>query len=238
MTKRRNIKQDLEPSAGDYTHTGVRAVLSLVPVLGGPLVEFFSMVVAPPLERRRDEWFVGIYSRLKKVESQVKGFKIKKLAKNEEFISTLLYATQVAMRTHHEEKLEALRNIVVNSSLCITAGENFHLIFMNMIDRYTPLHILILRFIENPCIFIPTYRGMKTDELSFADDLRDAFRSTFPELHIIDEYYEQIIRDLTSDGLIKLEKVLYRDKYLKPKITVLGGEFLTVIRAPELRIIK
>jgi hypothetical protein len=234
MTKRRNIKKDLEPSAGDYVHAGVRAGLSLAPLIGGPLEEFFSMVVAPPLEKRRQDWLNEIYKRLKKVEKQVKGFKIKKLAENEEFISTLFYATQVAMRTHQKEKHEALRNIVVNSSLQITANENFQVIFMNMIDRYTPLHILVLRFIENPCMFIPTYKGIKSDELSFADDLRDAFRATFPELHCIDEYYEQIIRDLSSDGLIKSEKILYREKMLKPKITVMGDEFLTLIRAPEL----
>jgi hypothetical protein len=235
MTKRQTVKKDLEPSAGDYAHAGVRAGLSLAPVLGGPLAEFFSMVVAPPLEKRRDAWLIEVVNRLKKVEREVEGFKIENLAQNEEFISTLLYATQVAMRTHHEEKLEALRNIVVNSALDITAEENIHLIFMNMIDRYTPLHILIIHFIENPSTFIPTYIGTKTDALSFADNIRDAFKMTYPEIHIIDEYYEQIIRDLISDGLIKSEKVLYRDKYLKPKITVLGGEFLTLIRAPDPR---
>jgi hypothetical protein len=233
MTIKRNIKKDLESSAGDYAHAGVRAGLSLAPVLGGPLVEFFSMVVAPPLEKRRDAWLIDIINRLKKLEREDEGFKIENLAQNEEFISTLLYATQVAIRTHHEEKLEALRNIVVNSALDITAEENIHLIFMNMIDRYTPLHIQILCFIENPCVFIPPYIGTKTGELSFADNLRDAFKMTYPEIHIIDEYYEQIIRDLISDGLIRSEKVMYRDKYLKPKITVLGGEFLTMIRAPE-----
>jgi hypothetical protein len=233
MTKQRNIKKDLEPSAGDYAHAGVRAVLSLAPVLGGPLVEFFSMVVAPPLEKRRDAWLIYIVNRLNKLECEVEGYKIENLAQNEEFISTLLYATQVAMRTHHEEKLEALRNIVVNSSLGITAPENIHLIFMNMIDRYTPLHLLILRFIENPDRFIATYRGMRTSDLPFAWDLRDAFRSTFSELQIIDEYYEQIIRDLTSDGLVRSDKMPEREKMLKPKLTILGGEFLTLIRAPE-----
>jgi hypothetical protein len=234
MDEGEKIKKDLKPSTGDYAHAGVRAGFSLAPVLGGPLTEFFSIVVAPPLEKRRDAWLIDIVDRLKRLEHEAEGFKIENLAKNEEFISTLFYATQVAMRTHHKEKLEALRNIVVNSSLGMTAPENIHHIFMNMIDRYTPLHILVLRFVEKPDKFISTYRGVKTNELPFAWDLRDAFRVTFPELHLIDEYYEQIIRDLTSDGLIKSEKMPDREKMLKPKMTVLGDQLLALIREPEL----
>jgi hypothetical protein len=234
MTKRRAIKKDLEPSTGDYAHVGVRAGLSLTPLIGGPLVEFFSMIVAPPLEKRRDEWILEIYKMLKKVEKQVKGFKIEKLAQDEEFISTLLYATQVAMRTHQKERLKALRNIVVNSSLGITAPENFQIVFMNIIDRYSPLHLHILFFIENPGSCTSLYQGIKNDDFLFAEDLKTAFKIRFPELHCIDEYYDQIIHDLTSDGLIRSEKIPNREKMFKPKITVLGDEFLRLIRTSEL----
>ena len=231
MTDERDIKKDLELSTGDYAHASVRAALSTIPFVSGPLVELFNLIIAPPLEKRRDKWLCEIYEQLKKLERDIDGFKIENLQKNENFISVLLSATQIAMRNHQEEKLEALRNIVINSVFdnTATAHENFQQIYLNIIDRYTPLHILILRFIENPESFIPTYRGMKTNELPFAWDLRDAFKTTFPELHCIDEYYEQIIRDLTSDGLIKSEKVPKREKLMKPKVTELGNQFLDLI---------
>jgi hypothetical protein len=240
MKKKRGIKKELEPTVGDYTHAGVRAGLSMAPILGGFLTEFFSMVIAPPLEKRRDEWLIEIFKRLIKLEREIDGFKIENLQKNENFISVLLSATQIAMRTHQEEKLEALRNTVINSTLgnTATAHENFQQIFLNIIDRYTPLHLLILRFIENPTLYISTYRGVKTNELLFSVDLMDAFKVTFSELHCIDEYYEQITRDLSSDGLIKSEKIPNRTKMGKPRITQLGRLFLDFITVEPLKKMK
>jgi len=234
MTVERDIQEDLKPSTGDYAHAGVRAGLSTAPFLGGPLAEFFSMVIAPPLEKRRDAWMTELFTRLTMLEEQVEGFKIENLAKNEEFISTLLYATQVAMRTHQREKLEALQNIVTNSAIGITANENFQVIFLNIIDRYTPLHLLILRFVENPGLFRTEYRGIKTNDLSLSNELRDAFRATFPELNLIDEHYAQIVRDLSADGLIISYKLPDRELMGKPKITALGDQFLTIIRSSEM----
>ena len=150
MTEKRDIEEDLKPSEGDYAHAGVRAGLSIAPYLGGPLTEFFSMVITPPLEKRRDAWIIEIFTRLKKLEEKVEGFKIENLAQNEIFISTLLYATPVAMRTHQKEKLEALRNAVINSALSPSIDENLQWMFLNLIDRYTPLHLHILELLDNP----------------------------------------------------------------------------------------
>ncbi|PWR72560.1 hypothetical protein [Methanospirillum lacunae] len=61
MSEKKDIREDLAPSYGDYAHAGVKAGLSFVPVIGGPISEFFSMVIAPPLEKRRDEWMTTIY---------------------------------------------------------------------------------------------------------------------------------------------------------------------------------
>ncbi|MDI6720668.1 MAG: hypothetical protein QMD46_13775, partial [Methanomicrobiales archaeon] len=146
----KDIEKDLEYSAGDYAHAGFKAGLSLAPVLGGSLAEFFSMVIAPPIEKRREAWLVEIHSRLKLLENKVEGFKIENLAQNEQFISILLYATQAAMRTHQQEKLDAFRNMVVNSALRPTIDENLQLVFLNLVDRYTPWHLVILKFADNP----------------------------------------------------------------------------------------
>ena len=235
MTKRRNIKKDLEPSAGDYAHAGVRAGLSLAPVLGGPLVEFFSMVVAPPLEKRRDAWLIDIVNRLKKLEREVEGFKIENLAQNEEFISTLLYATQVAMRTHQKEKLEALRNAVINSLTLPMPDENFHLMFLNIVDRYTPMHLFVLQ-VSNKS---GQHGKQHYIEGSLAKITKEIDR-TIPDLSRDRPVLMQIINDLTSDGLLTYD---IEGRYHGPTerlsfstTTELGKKFLEFITRQEIEL--
>lgn len=48
-------------SAGDIIHATVKAVISAIPIAGAPAAEIFALVVAPPLERRREEWVASYW---------------------------------------------------------------------------------------------------------------------------------------------------------------------------------
>lgn len=76
---------DVPPKSdiGDAAHTLGRALLSLIPVAGGPAVELFSTVITPPLSKRRDEWIISIVRGLKALEAKVEGFTIESLAESE-----------------------------------------------------------------------------------------------------------------------------------------------------------
>jgi hypothetical protein len=224
------IKKDLEPSVGDYAHTGVRALLS-----GHPPAEIFSIIVMPPLEKRRNEWMVEIFSRIKELEGE-KGkeeFKIENLAKNEVFISMFLYATQVAMRTHQKEKRDALRNAVINSAFPNSLDEDLQLIFLNMIDTFTPWHIRILKFYQDPKRWFkklgkdPVYNGNPAEALLRA----------FPDLSSKQSLYEQIINDLNSRGLLSLDKPILYTTVTSPgdlsRTTEVGNAFLQFIESPD-----
>ncbi len=226
-----DIEKNLAPSAGDYAHTGVRAGLSTAPFLGGPLAEFFSMIITPPLEKRRTEWLIDIFTRLKQLEEKVEGFKIENLAENEIFISTLLYATQVAMRTHLREKLDALRNAVINSAVKLPIDENLQLIFLNLVDRYTPWHLIILHFLDDPRkygarnnISYPSWSmGGTSAVLEFA----------MPELKGKRDFYDQIVRELFSNGLLNSDTFLHTTMtdqgMFASRTTEMGKQFLGFI---------
>src|SRR5262245_49553630 len=102
-------------------HTAARAAISLVPGFGGPALEFFNSVIAPPIERRRDKWFEEVAGALNDLYTRFDVLP-QTLAKNEGFISTLLTASQIAIRTHEQVKLDALRNAIKNSALNISAA--------------------------------------------------------------------------------------------------------------------
>jgi hypothetical protein len=227
----RDIEEDLKLILSDYTHSGVKAGLSTAPFVGGPLAEFFAVVIAPPLEKRRDAWLIEIYRRLKLLEGTVEGFKIESLATNESFISTLFQATNVAIRTHQKEKLEALTNAVTNSVLAPTIDENYQLIFLNLIDRYTPWHLILLHFLADPQAH-GERQGIEYSQW-LGGGLGTVIEFVFPNLKEKQHLYNQIIKDMISDGLLNdgayLQGILTPSGMLASRITDVGKQFLEFI---------
>ncbi len=233
---KRDIEEDLKRSLGDYAHAGVKAGLSTAPVVGAPLAEFFSVVIAPPLEKRRDAWLIEIYRRLKIVEETVEGFSIENLATNEIFISVLFQATNTAMRTHQKEKLEALTNAVINSALSPSIDENLQLIYLNLIDRYTPWHLILLQFLADPREY------GKRQEIKYpqwsSGGLGTVIEYTFSDLKGRKAVYELIIKEMISNGLLQeggyLGATMTESGMFASRTTKMGKDFLRFIDAsPE-----
>ena len=103
-----------EPTKGDAAIA--RAGLGAIPVGGAAAIELLNAIVTPPLERRRQEWMERIGNALKRLEEE-KGIILEKLQNNDAFVDIALQASQTALRTSQEEKLDALKNAVLNSSL-------------------------------------------------------------------------------------------------------------------------
>ena len=108
--------------AGDYVHTGAKAMLSLIPIAGGPAVELFSLLLAPPLEKRKETWLEDLYERLKRMEEQVAGFHFEDLEHNEVFVS----AAVQAIRSFHPRSPNARDRGHLVSGLRESGGDRGH----------------------------------------------------------------------------------------------------------------
>jgi len=86
----------------------------------------------------------SIAEGLKALEAEIEGFKMENLCDNEAFVSALVHASRVAIRNHQEEKLEALRNAVLNAALPNAPEESSELMFLDFVDSFTPWHIKVL----------------------------------------------------------------------------------------------
>ncbi|MDH4155239.1 MAG: hypothetical protein OEV01_15775, partial [Nitrospira sp.] len=51
------------------------------------------------------------------IQSRIEGLLAEKLAANETFVTVAMHASQMAIRNHQKEKLQAFRNAVLNSGL-------------------------------------------------------------------------------------------------------------------------
>src|SRR5262249_18333093 len=139
-----------QPSAGDHLHTAVRAGLAAIPGVGGPAAELFNALIAPPLARRRDAWLNGLARGLRQLEEKVAGFGVEKLKDDPAFVSEVVEASQAAVRTHDEEKLDALRNAVLNIAASTAPEENLQPMLIALCDTLTPWHLRVLRFLDDP----------------------------------------------------------------------------------------
>src|SRR5450756_183611 len=120
-------------SIADGIHALAKTALSAIPVIGGPAAELFQYVVQPSLEKRRAEWMRSVGDKLKELEA--KGLDLSSLQRNEQFVSSIMQASQAALRTHNAEKLAALRNAAVNVALGQSPDETVQHILLTLVDQ-------------------------------------------------------------------------------------------------------
>jgi len=220
-------------SAGDAGHALAKGVIGAISIAGALASEIFNLVIAPPLTKRRDEWMNSIAEGLKELEEKVEGFKIEELSKNEIFITTVMQASQAAVRNHQKEKLEALRNAVLNAALPNAPEEDIQLMFLNFVDTLTTRHLRILKLFDDPRAWF-AQNNKKFPSLDFGG-LSDVLLTAYPELREQRGFYDQLFKDLYSQGLITTESMhasMTASGLIASRTTEMGKEFLKFIASP------
>jgi len=229
------MEQKPKITKGDVGHAIAKGILSQIPLAGGLASEIFNLVIAPPLTKRRDEWMESIAEGLKKLQEKVEGFKIENLSQNEQFITTVTQASQAAIRNHQKEKLEALRNAVLNAALPSAPEEDLQMIFLNFVDTLTTWHMRILKFFDNPEIYIkeanikiPDWKEIRPIEVFF---------HLYPHFHDQPQIFNLMIQDLADiKELLSEDKIRNRMQkmaYLRISHTTnLGKQFIKFITSP------
>jgi hypothetical protein len=137
------------------------------------------------------------------------------------------------LRNHQKEKLEALQNAVVNSALGIDIEENLQLLFLNMVDDLTPLHLKVLKYFENPT------KWMHDHGVQFSIDgggASSGLEAAFPELRGQRDVYDALVMELYNRVLVSADKTVLHgmmnsDGILASRTTELGKKFLKYIEA-------
>lgn len=204
----------------DLVHTATKAGLSTIPWIGGPVAELFSLIIQPPIEKRRQAWMEQVAEGLRRLEEN--GLKIESLRDNEEFISAVLHASQIALRNHQQTKLEALRNAVLNVGRGQAPDHALQLMFLNFVDTFSEWHVRVLKLFQNP----PPQPGVYMGGLSLV------LESTYPELKGRRDFYDQVWKNLYFGGLTNTESLhvtMSADGLTQKRTSPLGDQFLAFI---------
>jgi hypothetical protein len=225
---------DTAPNDRDRVHTLIRTLIGALPVVGSTAAELFQLLIAPPLEKRRQKWMESIAERLLYLEEQQQGT-IECIFENEVFIDTFMEASHAAIRTSQVEKLQALRNAVLNSATPHAPDESRQQIFIRLIDSFTVWHLRILHLLSNPS---KVFRNLNKQmpQYSISASVSQLLVEAYPELGNQRDLYDFIARDLFDQRLIGLESfhgMMSPQGVIQKKTTDFGDQFLQLISEVE-----
>ncbi len=141
-----------QPTFEDVEHAGRKGLVAMIPLVGGVGSELIGLL-SSPVAQRRDDWFIDLERRVREQEGRVDGFRFDDLGQNQQFVSAALTATQAALRTHQQEKLDALKNAVVNVALGREPEADRQQQFLALVDRFAAAHFILLQFFKDPAAF-------------------------------------------------------------------------------------
>ena len=230
-----NNPEDIEKlTTGDFCHKTTKVVLSAIPVAGSAIAELFTTIIGEPVQRRRVEWLNSLYAGLKEIEAKVDRLSIEKLGENEEFVSVLMTAIQIAQRSHQKEKLGALRNAVIDTALEIDIRDDLKFMFLSLIDELTVTQIKMLSVTNDP----NSYAKLSGEEFSIEETKDKILNLAFPDLTENDNMYKLFSKTLHTKGLFNVDDwtLNYNSSGQSYKITSdLGESFLRFIMEPDLK---
>jgi hypothetical protein len=223
----------LEPES-EKAHRLARAAIAAVPALGGTLVEAFNALIEPPMARRKTEWMVQVTEAIN--ELYEKGIVTEEnLQQNEKFFTTLVHASTTAIRNHEKEKLDALRNAVINSALPGAPSDTMQQLFLNLVDSCTSWHIALLKLFQNP------QNWAQVNKHQFPSwsmgGISSVIEHAFPQLQNQKALYSLVWNELYRNGLLNtdgLGTTMTGSGMLAKRTTPIGDAFVKFISEPNI----
>ena len=175
-----------EGNSEDKNYNAKKALVSIFPYIGPLLVPFVENYAQEPYRQRLHDFLKELAKKLSILEQQIDAL----IFNNPAFQTSLIKAIPIAVREHQQEKLEALRNAVLNSAIPNSFKDDIQAMFLRWIDEFTVSHIRLLRMLH----YIDNYNEKE-------------FLANLPDLEEDRTFYNQILLELSGKGLIKLREI-------------------------------
>jgi len=151
----------------EIVERAVEASLGSVPLIGNALAVTFVTAVTWRLQERREKWFTELAEAVEQLRGQMDGLSLESLTDNDLFTDAVVTATRTLEHTHQAEKIEALRNAVLNSVSPEAPDADTQAIFLNLVDRFTPSHLRMATLWDDPPAWFASH-GIPQPQAAFA----------------------------------------------------------------------
>lgn len=179
------LKTAFDNNNFDKNYNAIKALLSSIPTVGSLGVSLWESRTPSPAMQRLYIFLETLVREFEDLKSKIELVDFESPA----FQTTLIYVYQIVIRTHQEQKLEALRNIVLNSSIPRSVEDDVLAMFLNWIDGFTERHISTLKHLHYLDRYAP-----------------EELHTYFPMLEQNRAIYNQVLKELADKGLIRLTK--------------------------------
>jgi hypothetical protein len=179
------LNATFDDTNSDKDYNALKALLSSIPSVGPLGVSLWESRNPPPIMKRLHIFLGDLVREFEKLKSKVELVDFESAA----FQTTLIYVFQIVIRTHQEQKLKALRNIVLNSAIPRDLDDDILTMFLNWVNIFTEGHITTLKHLH----YIETYT-------------LEQFQAQFPLLEKNRFIYNKLLGDLADHGLISLKE--------------------------------
>lgn len=124
----------------------VEAVSGVVPFAGGAITAAVIPAMHTRHTRRMKLWLDMLAEAVERLQLDMAA-----LSTDDEFIDTLVAATNAATNTSHNEKVRALRNAVLSSAAITSRPEDeLSTRFIRLIDEMSPAHLRLMAYFDGP----------------------------------------------------------------------------------------
>jgi hypothetical protein len=219
-----------ESDVSEKRHKLARAILDP----GSVVSAAFSEIFRSPLEKRRGEWRKSIGEAVLDLQKRF-DVTFESLSTNDAFIDAVLQASAIAMRTSQKEKLDALRNAIMNAVLPDAPEHTLQQLFLGFVDQFTIWHLGVLVFLDEPTSWathksytLPKY----PNGTSIATLLTDVFTGLAKQTTLLTVIWNDLqTRCLVTAG--DLDHAQSQTMLMGRGTTNLGREFVKFIGNPE-----
>ncbi len=162
--------------------TLAEAAISAVPIVGGPVAALLTAGVGEVVNRRLTEWFADVAEAVEQLAARVDDVQPEHLAQNEAFTDAVMTAARTVEKTSEQEKLDALRNAVLNSVMPGAPDADVRASFFAMVDDLTPSHLRLLALFDDPSGWFDTHLDLVRPQPSLMSSRRQLVDAALPAL--------------------------------------------------------
>ncbi|NEN93859.1 MAG: hypothetical protein F6K48_35280, partial [Okeania sp. SIO3H1] len=124
----------------DKNYNAGKAIVSAIPAIGSLAVTFYENYIKEPSSQRLHDFLDVLVEYLLILQQKIEAVSFD----NPTFQTTFKKAIRIAECEHQQEKLEVLRNAVLNSAIPNSLKDDIQAIFLKWIDEFTVSHIRLL----------------------------------------------------------------------------------------------
>jgi len=210
------------------------AGLSSVPLAGGTLAVVFTTLVSWRLDQHREEWLTELAEAVEDLQRRLGDVDVDKLVEDPRFLDAVVSATRTIEHTHQRDKVEALRNAVLNSVSPDAPDADTQAYFLNLADRFTASHLRLLTMWDDPPAWFEA-RGLTAPVTMFAGSRTMTVDIGLPEMKGRQEFYLALAEDLRVAGLLSAQLTgnVSGSALMSRLTTEMGRQMVRFISAPS-----